>query len=329
MFQFIAVFSRLLVLSLSIFSFSFTASVQAQASAPKPIIKVAIANYGPHASLEDTIKGIKLGLTALGYSENKNIKYDISHINFDKTLLPQMLAKIKSGKPDVVVSLSTPVSQAVKHYFKDIPVVFVDVTEPVSAGLINQPNLTGVSEKQDLAGVIGFAKQLLPSVKKIGFLYSTGDDNDKALLDLFKRIVVNQNIELVALSVDQPRDILVRMQAFKSKKIDFIYVGTSGPIQPSLPMIVSIANQMSIPVFNADCDAVKHHQAFACYAVSYVALGKQAAGVIDKIVKGESPKNIPIYYPRAQDHEAFVSEKMAQKLHIIIPKNKPNLQVVP
>lgn len=329
MFQFIAVFSRLLVLSLSIFSFMFTASVRAQASAPKPIIKVAIANYGPHASLDDTIKGIKQGLTALGYSENKNIKYDISHINFDKTLLPQMLAKIKSGKPDVVVSLSTPVSQAAKHYFKDIPVVFVDVTEPVSAGLINQPNLTGVSEKQDLAGVIDFAKQVLPSVKKIGLLYSTGDDNDKALLDLFKRIAVNQNIELVALSVDQPRDILVRMQAFKSKKVDFIYVGTSGPIQPSLPMIVSTANQMSIPVFNADCDAVKHHQAFACYAVSYVALGKQAAGVIDKIVKGESPKNIPIYYPRAQDHEAFVSEKMAQKLHITIPKNKPNLQVVP
>lgn len=329
MFQLIAVCSRILVLSLSIFSFIFTTAVQAQAPNSKPIVKVAIANYGPHASLEDTIKGLKQGLTALGYSENKNIKYDISHISFDKTLLPQMLAKIKSGKPDVVVSLSTPVSQAAKHYFKDIPVVFVDVTEPVSAGLVNQANLTGVSEKQDLAGVIGFAKQLLPSVKKIGLLYSTGDDNDKALLNLLKNIAASQNIELVALSVDQPRDILVRMQAFKSKKVDFIYVGTSGPIQPSLPMIVSTANQMSIPVFNADCDAVKHHQAFACYAVSYVALGKQAAGVVDKIVKGESPKNIPIYYPRAQDHEAFVSEKMAQKLHITIPKNNPNLQVVP
>lgn len=329
MFQFKAVFSRISVFGLLIFSFLFTTSIQAQSSTPKPIVKVAIANYGPHASLEDTIKGIKQGLTALGYSENKNIKYDISHINFDKTLLPQMLAKIKSGKPDVVVSLSTPVSQAAKHYFKDTPVVFVDVTEPVSAGLVNQANLTGISEKQDLAGVISFAKQVLPSVKKIGLLYSTGDDNDKALLDLFKQIAAKQNIELVALSVDQPRDILVRMQAFKSKKVDLIYVGTSGPIQPSLPMIVSIANQASIPVFNADCDAVKHHQAFACYAVSYVALGKQAAGVIDKIVKGESPKNIPIYYPRAQDHEAFVSEKMAHKLKITLPKNKPNLQVVP
>lgn len=329
MFQFTAVFNRLLVLAFSIFSLIFSPLQQALAASPKAITKIAIANYGPHASLEETIKGVKQGLASLGYIENNNIKYDILHINFDRTLLPQMLAKIKSSKPDVIVTLSTPVSQAAKHTFKDIPLVFVDVTEPVSTGLINQTNLTGVSEKQDIAGVVAFAQQVLPTVKKIGLLYSTGDDNDLALLTMFKQVAAQKKVELVALSVDQPRDILIRMQAFKSKKVDFIYVGTSGPIQPSLPMIVSIANQASIPVFNADCDAVKHHQAFACYAVSYLALGKQAAIVVDKIIKGQSPKDIPIYYPNAKDHEAYVSAKMAQKLGITLPQNKPNLQVVP
>jgi putative ABC transport system substrate-binding protein len=293
--------------------------------------KIAIANYGPHASLDDTIKGIKQGLSALGYIENQNVKYDILHINFDRTLLPQTLTKLKSGKPDIVVSLSTPVSQAAKHYFKEIPLVFTDVTDPVSAGLTNQANVTGVSEKQDLSGVVTLAKGVLPTVKKVGLLYSTGDDNDQALLNSFKKIALAQKIELVALPIDQPRDIPVRMQAFRTKKVDFIYVGTSGPIQPSLPIIASIANQLSIPVFNADCDAVKHHQAFACYGVSYIALGKKTAIVIDKIANGQSPKNIPIYYPAIQDHEAFISAKMASKLHIPLPKIHPNqnIKVVP
>ena len=315
------------VLLLALLSFSF----QADAAAPNHITKIAIANYGPHASLEETIRGVKQGLADLGYQENKNIKYEVLHINFDKTLLPQMLAKIKSSKPDVVVSLSTPVSQAAKHYFKDLPVVFVDVTDPISAGLTHQANLTGVSEKQDIAGVITFAQQILPSVKKIGLLYSTGDDNDQALLHLFQKVAIQKNIELVALSIDQPRDIFVRMQVFKTKRVDFIYVGTSGPIQPSLPIIASIANQQSIPVFNADCDAVKHHQAFACYAVSYSALGKRAAGVVDKVLKGHSPKSIPVYYPTVQDHEAFVSSKIAEKLKITLPKDKlnQNIKVVP
>ncbi len=293
------------------------------------ITKIAIANYGPHASLEETIQGIQQGLASLGYRENKNIQYEILHINFDRSLLPQMLAKIKASKPDLVVSLSTPVSQAAKHYFKDIPLVFVDVTDPVSAGLINQANLTGVSEKQDIAGVVDFAKHILPSVHKIGLLYSTGDDNDKALLTLFKKVALLKNVELVALPIDQSRDIPVRMQAFKAKKIDFIYVGASGPIQPSLPAIVATANRLSVPVFNAHCDAVKHHQAFACYAVSYLALGQRAAIMIDKIIKGQSPKALAIYYPTVQDHEAYVSAKMAQKLQITLPKNGANLQIVP
>lgn len=310
----------------AIFSFSFFILISFSAMA---IPKIAIANYGPHASLEETIQGIKQGLTALGYTEHSKVKYEILHINFDRTLLPQMLAKIKSSKPDVVVSLSTPVSQAAKHYFKNIPVVFVDVTDPVSAGLMNQPNLTGVSEKQDIAGVVELAKRLLPFVHKIGLLYSTGDDNDQALLTFFKQVAVQKKVELVALPIDQPRDILVRMQAFKTKKVDFIYVGTSGPIQPSLPIIASIANQQAIPVFNADCDAVKHHQAFACYAVSYSSLGKQAAKMVDAILKGKSPKDIPIYYPTAHDHQAFVSAKIGQKLKITLPKTSSTLQVVP
>ena len=82
---------------------------------------IAIANYGPHSSLQETIDGLKAKLTQLGYIENKTIRYEITDVNFETSLIIQMLTKLKSSKPRIMVAISTPVAQAAKNTIKDIP----------------------------------------------------------------------------------------------------------------------------------------------------------------------------------------------------------------
>ena len=76
---------------------------------------IAIANYGPHSSLQETIDGLKAKLTQLGYIENKTIRYEITDVNFETSLIIQMLTKLKSSKPRIMVAISTPVAQAAKN----------------------------------------------------------------------------------------------------------------------------------------------------------------------------------------------------------------------
>lgn len=296
-----------------------------------PDIKlIAIANYGPHTSLNQTIEGMKLGLKKLGYIEGKNINYEISDVNFDTSLIIQMLQKLRAQKPDVIITLSTPVSQTAKNIIKDVPLVFANVTDPIDAGLVNDhknQNITGISDKQDISLVLKFAKNLMPNVKSVGLLYSTGEANDISLLNAMKEVTKQHNIELVAIPIEQARDVTSRMVMFRNS-VDFIYTGPSGVVQTSLPAIVSSAESMNIAVINFNAEEVIENNVLASYGVSYNKLGINMANMVDKILQGEKPKDLNFVYPNLNDYEAYINKNRAQKINFIIPKNLTDTNIV-
>jgi putative ABC transport system substrate-binding protein len=159
---------------------------------------------------------------------------------------------------------------------------------------------------------------MLPKAYRIGVLYSTAESNDQALLKMLSTASNLKNMQLVSVAIDQPRDVQVRMQKFKDK-VDFIYVGTSGPIQPTLPVIIAEANKMNIPVFNSDSEAVKQNQLLASYGVNYYQVGVNAGKLVSGILK--DGKLLAPIHPQEKDHYGFVSKKNATKVNAIIPNN--------
>lgn len=293
---------------------------------------VAIANWGPHSSLFDTIQGVKDGLREQGFVEGKTISFMTSDVNFDATLVSQMLASLRARQPKMMVTLSTPVSQPAKHAIKDIPIVFTAVTDPVAAELIPSrqqagENITGAAEQQDLGLFLTFAKKLLPHARTVGLLYATGEANDLALVEMMRAAAQQHDMEVVAVPVEHAREIPLRMQSLKDK-VDFMYVGSSGPIQPSLPAIISEADRMHIPIFNVDADAVKQHQVLGCFGVSYYRMGVKAARLVAQILRGKKPVELTPCYPTEQDHHAFISKRRADALGILLPAARQSLTIV-
>ncbi len=293
---------------------------------------VAIANYGAHSSLHESIRGIQESLAQKGFHEGKNIHFEISDVNFDSSLIMQMLSKLKASKPKILVALTTPVAQAAKNTIKDTPIVFADITDPVESGLIKNHdtaanNITGAADTQDLKVVIEFAKSLIPNLKNIGILYATGESNDLALVKMMEKAAKSENIKLIAIPVETARDVPIRMIMFKDN-VDVIYVGSSGPIQPSLPTIVSIAEEMRIPVLNMNAEEVKENKVFASCGVSYYKVGVNAGKIIADILGGKPVSSIAPIYPEAQDHEAFISRKRALKIGYAIPNSLTNVSII-
>jgi putative tryptophan/tyrosine transport system substrate-binding protein len=290
---------------------------------------IAIANYGPHSSLEETILGIKKGLE---HQNIKDVHYEILDVNFDVSLIPQMISKLKALHPKVFVTLSTPVTQAAKNKIKDIPVVFADVTDPLGSGILthdnqSEGNLTGASDRQDLKAFLNFSKVILPQAKTVGLLYSTGEANDSALLKMMQDAAKETGFEVLAVGVDHPRDIPLRIKAFKNKA-DFIYVGTSGTIQPSLPAIVAEADRLRLPIFNADSDAVKNHQALASFGVKHLQVGMNTAFLIGRILNQDPVEVLKPIHPSLQDHQGFISLKRAKHFNITLPSQLENITVI-
>jgi putative ABC transport system substrate-binding protein len=293
---------------------------------------VAIANYGPHVSLEASIAGIKEELTRVGFIEGENIQYEISDVGFDAALIPQMITKLKNQSPKVMVVMTTPVAQFAKGTIKEIPLVYSVITDPVAAGLLEnedipKDNVTGSSDKQDLVMLLKFSKKFLPQAYRVGLLYASSEINDIALVTMMQQAAQQLHMEVVAIPVDQARDVPLRMQSFKDK-VDFIYVGTSGPIQPTLPIIASEASKMGIPVLNVDAGAVKEHMVLASFGVDYKKVGVNTGKLVAQILNGSDPVKLQPVYPTTQDHHGFISKQQANVLGLVIPGFLDNVDIV-
>ena len=76
-------------------------------------LTISIANFGDHPQLNAVAEGFKAEILASGLVDGTDVVFTLDHVNFDTTLLPQMIAKIESGKPALVLAITTPVSQNV------------------------------------------------------------------------------------------------------------------------------------------------------------------------------------------------------------------------
>lgn len=293
---------------------------------------VVIANYGPHSSLTETVVGLKHGLAEFGFQEDVSVRFKEADVNFDPSLIPQMLATFKAQHPAVVVALTTPVAQAAKNTFSETPIVFSAITDPVEGGLITvydqaQGNVTGAADRQDLALTLAFAKELLPRATRVGLLYATAEANDAALVKMMTLEASKQGLDVVAIPIDQARDIPMRMQGFKDR-VDFIYVGTSGPTQPALPTIAAEADRMRIPVINSDTEAVKSGLVLASYGVNYAQVGRNTAIIVARLLSGESVSAIAPIYPAASEHYGIISQKQASLLKTVLPTQLEHVTIV-
>lgn len=299
---------------------------------PKPadLPLIAIANYGPHPSLEASIAGMKQSLASQGYIENKTVRYKIADVGFDPALIPQMITQLKNQKPRILVVITTPVAQYAKGAIHDIPLVYSNITDPIEAGLISENNtpekLTGASDRQDLNAFLSFAQKLLPKARRVGMLYASSEANDVALVNMMQKAAAFYQMEVIALPIHQARDVPLVMQQFKGK-IDLLYVGASGPIQPTLPVIAKHCHDMKIPLFNVHEEAVKKGLALASFGVNYEKVGHNTGVLIGQLLQGQAIEQLQPSYPAIQDHHGYINAEQAKLFGIAIPHKDENIAI--
>lgn len=269
---------------------------------------VAIANYGPHASLDASVKGLKLSLTEMGLIEGEHIRYQYQDVGFDTSLIGQMIAALTSQKPDVLVAMTTPVSQYVKGAVHDVPVVYSTLADPYAVGIAsdNGESVLVSSDQQDLSLMLDFAMRMQPKTKRIGVLYATSETNDLALIKELDIASKAYGVSLMSVAVNCATDVPTAVLKFKDN-VDLIIVGTSGPIQPTLPAIAQAAYQMKIPVINMDSQAVKDKMVAASFGVSYEQVGHNTAKLVKKVLDQGPLDENTILYPSLDDHKGFIS----------------------
>lgn len=286
---------------------AFTVPAQAQTK------KVAIAGWGPHPTLDETIAGFKRGMAEEGFREGQNLVYDESNVNFDRALVPQMLNKLASASPDLMVTIATPVSVMASQQLKSrsFPIVFTPIADPVHARLVSgwtagEKRMTGSSVALDYEAVLKFFQSVVPGLKRLAVLYDTGDDSSTIALEGIEKVAAGRGIAIVKIGVDNPSELPQRVQLAQGRA-DAIYPVASGRIQQGGAVISATAERIKLPVLTTIPQMVQQHQALAALAVSFGQSGEAAGRMAARILKGADPQGIPAWKPAAADHVPMIS----------------------
>lgn len=286
---------------------------------------IAIANFGDHAQLNAVADGFKAEILASGLVEGKDVTFTLDHVNFDTTLLPQMIAKIESSNPALVLAITTPVSQNVKNQMgsKGIPLIFSAVTDPVAAGLVpswdaGDTNMSGATDAIDLDAALAFARKLFPDAKTFGVPFNPGEANDVATVELFKKLAPDHGFEVVEIGIDSTNDIQPRISALAGKA-DVLYGPGSNLIQPAISAVAAAANEAGIPLINTDPGLVIEGVIPAGFGVSYEKIGHLAGKLAVRALNGEDLATIAPSSPAAEDHSIVISKKAMAAIGRPIP----------
>jgi putative tryptophan/tyrosine transport system substrate-binding protein len=244
------------------------------------------------------------GLEELGWADGRNINIQLRRPGGDLDRVRAFAKELVELKPDVLVARSTPTSLALKRETEAIPIVFVNISEPVESGLaqtLARPggNLTGFTNFEGSIGGkwLQLLKQVDARIARVGVIYNP---QTAPFARLFLNSVQSAAPTLSVRSVDLPvqtsSDIEMALATF---------AGEPGGSLVSIPdsftiehrsLIIPLAARYRLPAIYS-YPLATHTGGLMAYAVDSRDSMRRAAGYIDRILKGAKPAELPIQQP--------------------------------
>ena len=288
----------------------------------QPRLRIGVVQLSDHAVLTMTRDGFVEEMKNLGYEDGKNVTLYLEDANGDMATVNSILDKFSQQKIDIVVPISTGCTQAAINKIRETPVVFATVANPfiIGAGTSDTdhlPNVTGVYGAVPMDQLIEVTRSLLPGKIKVGCIWDPSQTNAvynvKALQSEIEK---HPQISFLGATVTGSAEVQQAAQALIYKNIDAFVLVTDNIVFSSLDAIIRVANDRNIPVILSDVERLADGALAAC-GYDYRQSGVQAARLVDRILKGESPAQIP--FERYRTLTLGVNPDVAFRLGITIP----------
>ncbi|MFW7369155.1 tryptophan ABC transporter substrate-binding protein [Vagococcus fluvialis] len=281
---------------------------------------IGVLQFVSHPALDDIYKGMVDSLAKEGFKEGETANIVFQNGQADQSKLTSMSQHLINEKSNILVGIATPAAQALANQTQEIPIVLGAISDPKSAGLVednNHPggNITGVSDQSPVEAQLELVKEILPSSKKMGILYSSAEDNSAYQAEKITTEAKKSGFDVKSYPVPSTNEISQMMQVM-SKEVDFVYLPTDNTMANAMQTIVDVANQYKIPVIPS-VDTMVEQGGLATVGINQYELGVKTGEMVASILKGESkPATTPIYTFDSGD--IIINQKQADFLNISI-----------
>ncbi|MFA6845252.1 MAG: ABC transporter substrate-binding protein [Sphaerochaetaceae bacterium] len=271
---------------------SSLAFAQPQVEQKSKVYKIGISKLVSHPALDSIEQGIQDYLNGAGVET----KFDLQNCNGDISTAVAIAQKFKSDNQDMVIGIATPPAQALATVFTDRPVIFGAISDPLAAGLVTNydktedTNICGVSDMNpiDLQLKTFFA---VTHLKTLGMVYTSSEANGVAQMEVAKQVCKAEGIGFVSVAVSNSAEVKMAVQSIIDR-IDGIYVAVDNTVVSAIASVDEVCYKAKKPLFNSDITSSMGTHFLMSWGFNYYTVGLETGKVVQRIIKGEKPKDI-------------------------------------
>jgi putative ABC transport system substrate-binding protein len=270
------------------------------------------------------VAAFREGLAEMGYVEDQNVKIEYRWGQGQYDRLPELATDLVRHRVAAIAATGgLPSVRAAKTATSGIPIVFTFEGDPVEFGLVaslNRPggNVTGITMISSLIVPkrIGLLRDLIPGVKTIAVLMNSTSPANKAEVAAAEQTARTLGWQVGVLSASGKGDFDAAFQPLTRERADALLVCTDPIFESQRDQIVALAAHHVVPAIYA----LREYPVaggLMSYGASITDLYRQAGLYVGRILKGESPADLPVM--QASKFEFVINLKTARALGLEIP----------
>jgi len=263
-------------------------------------------------------------LHELGWIENRTVSIEYRWAEGREERFAEIAAEFIRLKVDVIFTYATPSSIAAKKATAIIPIVFAAAGDPVGTGLVASlarpgGNITGLSIQQTDTATkrLELLREVVPGLRRLAILAHVGSPN--AVLDMgeVQAAAGALGLEVVALEIRQAAEIAPAVETIKGR-VDGFYVAGAPLFTTNRVRIHTLALAPRLPTIHNFRELVEAGGLMS-YGPNFPDLFRRAADLVDKILRGAKPGDLPVQQPTKFD--LVINLTTAKALGLTIPES--------
>ena len=263
------------------------------------------------------------GLQQLGWTDGRNIRIDYRWGAGDADNMRKYAAELVALAPDVILASGTASVAPLLQATRTVPIVFVQVTDPVGAGFVDSlahpgGNATGflLFEYAISAKWLELLKEIAPRVSRAGVIRDPAQTAGTGQFGVIQSVAPSLGMDVSAINLRDAPEIERGIAAFARSANGGLILTSSALSVVHRDLIVTLAARHKLP-------AVYYRRQFVTggglisYGPDVAEQNRRAAGYVDRILKGEKLADLPVQAPTK--YELLVNLKTAKALGLTVP----------
>jgi len=264
-------------------------------------------------------------LKDLGWQDGRNIQIDYRWGAGDAEKIQIFARLFVEQRPDLIVGHTTPVVAALKTQTSTIPIVFMQVSDPLGSHFVDSlarpgGNITGFTNLEASIGtkLVELLKEVAPETSRVALMFNpqTSPDRGSYFVKPLEAAASLLKVRMIVAPVHNPAEIEVVMTALSHEPTAGLIVMPDIFVTAHRQEIIALAAQFRLP-------AVYAYRLFPAsgglmsYGTDLVDVFRRGASYVDRILKGEKPADLPVQMPAK--YELVINLKTAKAFGLDIP----------